>query len=295
MIDNIWLARLIRLKIFYNEDKYGISIRKFLSQLSELISLEICAENNYKPPQDGSIWDELINSSLPLLKIFRFCFTFILCLDINHMMTSFSTPFYLSKKRCYVCCDINYRTRIACLYSLPFAFQHFTVSTSSFNTRLTNLFNHDDRYDIDMNMYKNVKTMIFNYPCKKPHSNFRPYTINELILNTPNRLNNWLSFLIGLCHLSLGHQVIMTSNDFRCLLENSFNLHYLTTEDWNNHVIYNMLSSKIRKLNLDPRRDAYSKLQDYIKLKDLQNVIQIFATNCEHLRSFMQKLIWNIL
>jgi len=44
-----------------------------------------------------------------------------------------------------------------------------------------------------------------------------------------------------------------------------------------------MLSNNIQKLNMDPRRDAYSASQHYVKLKDLENIIHVFGANCEHL------------
>jgi hypothetical protein len=84
----------------------------------------------------------------------------------------------------------------------------------------------------------------------------------------------------------------MTSNNFRCLLDNILNLHYPTTEictlkmlttDWNNLVICKILLNKIRKLHVNPRKNAYSDSRDYIKLEDLQNIIHIFGTNREHL------------
>jgi len=93
---------------------------------------------------------------------------------------------------------------------------------------LTNLFNHEDKNRIDTNMYRNVKALIFNYPCKKFHPDFNPHSINKFVLNIPIRPNNWLSNLTSVCDLSLGHQVTMTSNDDRGLFDNTFNLHFKT-------------------------------------------------------------------
>lgn len=55
---------------------------------------------------------------------------------------------------------------------------------------LRNLFNHEDKNAVDKNIYTNVKTLIFNYPCKKLHPDINPYSIRELVLNIATRLNN---------------------------------------------------------------------------------------------------------
>jgi hypothetical protein len=140
-------------------------------------------------------------------------------------------------------------------------------------------------------MYRNIKTLIFNYICNESHSGFISETIDELIFNIPLLSNRWLPVLTGLRHFSLGHQVTMTASTFSRLLENISNLRSLTTDvgtlkhltdNWSNIVVYNYVQN-IRKLNLDPKRDLHLNFKEHIKSKDLQNVVRIFGRNCEHL------------
>ncbi len=98
-----------------------------------------------------------------------FHFFQFVCLHLHHP---------LIEKRWYICSDVNYRTHLVHLYSLPFAFQHFIVSTYSFNMSLTNLFNHKDKNTIDTCMYKNVKTLSLQRTACK-------FLSSQLMLNIP--------------------------------------------------------------------------------------------------------------
>jgi hypothetical protein len=285
-IDLICPRTLKRLKINFDEVIYGTFVRRSIRQLSNLICLKICVNNGINTSPDGEIWEELIRSSLLSLKRFQFYFTFKLNDNINQIMASFSTPFYLSEKRWFIRCDWSSPTTTACLYSFPFAFKHFEIHTHFFGTGITTLLDNN----ANKNMYKNVKTLKFNYIGSEPHSAFRPDNINELFLDGTHLPHTWLPILTQLRHLSLGSKVSMPSNSFVCLLENATKLYYLTifvdtlielTEAWSNLIVCKLLSNKIRRLHLYSAMSPNFRTLNSIKPRDLQNMVRIFGTNCE--------------
>jgi hypothetical protein len=290
----IWPRSLKQLKVVFDEKEHGNFVRKLIYQLSNLIYLKICVKNDFSPSPDGRIWEELIRSSLLFLEKFQFYFIFKLPADIDAVIASFSSPFYLYERSWFIRCDTSVQTTSACLYSLPFVFEYFAIQTYSFDTSVTTLLTDNNR---NKNMYTNVKTLIFNYACSKPHSTLKPDHINRFILNASFLPDTWLSILTQLRHLSIGSKVIMSSNSFIRLLENTTKLYYLTIEinnlislinEWNNLVVCNLLSNKIRRLDLDPKRNLLSKSKNFIKSKDLQNVVRIFGINCEHLTIYLE-------
>ena len=265
----------------------GYFCAKLIHQLSDLVSLKICVANGLNTFPYGLIWKEFITSSLLSLKKFQFYFTFKLPADVDRIIASFSTPFYLYKKRRFIRCDICTLSTSACLYSLPFAFEHFSVHTHSFDKSITIPVNNNN--NANENMYKNVKTLTFNYTCLIPYSTLRPNNINELIVNVSYLSNAWVPMLTQLRHLSLGPKGKMSSDHFICLLENAPKLYHLTihldsliglTVNWRNSTVCKLLSDKIRRLDLGPTNVI---LQNYIVTKDLQNLVRIFGINCESL------------
>lgn len=290
----IWPQTLKQLKINFDEKEHGQFIRQLIRPLSNLICLKICIENWYGPSPDGQIWEELIRSSLLSLEKFQFYFIFKLPANIDAVIASFSTPFYLYEKSWFIRYDASIQTTSACLYSLPFVFECFAIQTCSFDTSITTQLTDNNQ---NKNMYKNIKTLIFNYTCSEPHSTLRPDNIDKLIINTSFLPNTWLPILTQLRHLSIACKVIMTSNDFIRLLENTTKLYHLTieiddlielTDNWSNLVACNLLSNKIRRLDLDPQRNLFAKSRNYIKSKDLENIVRIFGINCEHLTIYLQ-------
>jgi hypothetical protein len=282
-----WPRTLKRLKIDFDEKTHGIFLRKLIHQLSNLVSLKIYVANGLDTFPYGLIWEALIILSLLSLEKFQFYFTFNLPADVDRIIASFSTPFYLYKKRCFIRCDINTPATSACLYSLPFAFEHFSVHTHSFDKSITTLLNNNN--NANKNMYKNVKTLTFNCICSKPHSTLRPDNINELIVNLSYLGHAWLPMLTQLRHLSLAPEDTMLSGRFICLLENAPKLYHLTidldllmglTVNWSNPTMCKLLSDKIRRLDLGP---TDVRLQNYIVTKDFQNLVRIFGINCESL------------
>ncbi len=290
----MWPRTLKRLKISFDEENHGNLVRKLIGQLSNLICLKICVDHDRGPSPDGSIWEELIRSSLLLLVKFQFYFIFNLSPYINTTIDSFSTPFYLRERCWFIRCDTNTRTGSACLYSLPFLFDRFAIHTYSFNNSRTTLLtdSHSNK-----TTYRNIKTLTFNYACPKPHVAFRSTRIEELILNVAFVPNIWLPILTQIHHLSIGSHVRMTSSSLVHLLENSTKLYHLTIEivnletltgGWNDLAVCHLLSNKIRRLDLDPKKNSSSMSRTNIKPDELTYVVRIFGSNCEHLTIYLE-------
>jgi hypothetical protein len=244
----------------------------------------------YHASPNGERWEELIRSSLLSLKKFQFYFVFRVSavINIDAAIASFSIPFYLHEKRWFIRCDTNVKTVSACLYSLPFVFEHFSIETYSFDTSITTLLNDNNS---NKNMYKNIRTLIFNNPCSEPHLTLRPDHIDGLVFNTYFLPDTWLPMLTRLRHLLIGSKVTMGTDSLIHLLIHTTQLYHLTieidnllalTDDWNNSVLCNLFSNKIRRLDL-VSRSLFSNSRNCIKPKNLQTIVQIFGMNCEHL------------
>ena len=116
---------LKRLKLFYDEGEIGDIVRTSLQPLSHLTKLTLYDHGDYSPLADGKIWEELIQTSMPLLKTFQFCFPFhnyrLTLDDVKQAINFFSTPFYISEKRWFIRCDSDYKfIAPGILYSLPY-------------------------------------------------------------------------------------------------------------------------------------------------------------------------------
>ena len=259
-----------------------------ISSLTNLITLKICVEHKFPSLPNGQVWEKLIRSFLLSLKKFDFYFTFNLPLNINDIIASFSTRFYLYEKRWFIRCDYHRKTGAACLYSLPCILKSFSIRTYSFETcRTTFVLNLKCTY-------KHARTLILNYNWAERHSTFRPHQINHLILNTSFLSHTWLPILTHLRHLSIGFGIQMNADSVRQLLEYTANLYHLTiqidsliflTDEWKNQIICNLLSSKIQRLDLNPQNQSFS---NPITSKDLQHIVRIFGVNCKHLTIYLE-------
>jgi hypothetical protein len=99
-------------------------------------------------PPNGQVWENLICSSLPLLKIFKFYFQFDYSSQpfnqIEGVISSFSTPFYVLKNKWFIRCDMSDRYRHSVLlYSLPFPLQIYTAFHESSITKIISTLSED--------------------------------------------------------------------------------------------------------------------------------------------------------
>ncbi len=290
----IFPTTLTRLKLFYSETLDGDAIRTLLRRMSKLNTLALYINARYSPSPNGQIWEELIVSSLPLLNTFQFYFpfdTYRLTLEgLNQTIESFSTPFYLIEKRCFIRCDREPNNwSMGALYTLPFAFSHMSINTSTFDTSISTL-PMTDLNETKSSYYTKVKTLIFNKQCKAPHIGFLASNIHYLILMADLPIS-WIYLLTKLRHINIGAYVEMSSTDFENVLQHSPNLQSLTissdklnklTNKFTNQSVCHQLSKKIQSLTISHHYLNFPKL-DIVSVRLLRSLASIFSEKCEHL------------
>ncbi|UJR10299.1 hypothetical protein I4U23_014505 [Adineta vaga] len=287
----IWPTTLKQLKVFTKKLGDNKLIRTALKSLHELNSLTIYDGAWDNPIPDGQIWEELIKSSLPLLKNFQFCFkfwrNFTYSRDVNRIVEKFSTPFYLQEKSWFVRCDAhNNKSTAAILYSLPYAFQRFEIVTRSFSDSISTSKNSK------MNPYKSVKTLQVAVKCEEIHEKLLSKDIVDVHITYSNTLVDWIYAIPKLCQLTVGDQMNISDNEFLRILKSFPCLKSLITSyqklndltnQWKNKSICNLLSQKIRSLKLSTDGCRTMNLDDYIKVDELLPLVKVFSRHCEHL------------
>jgi hypothetical protein len=96
-----WSSTLRHLRIIYPCEFHSEIIQHPLVNLFSLLILEIYHSEMSNRPPDGKIWENIISSSIPLLRHFRFYFIYSsdLIKPIEDIVSSFSTSFYLIKNK----------------------------------------------------------------------------------------------------------------------------------------------------------------------------------------------------
>ncbi|CAF2379233.1 unnamed protein product [Rotaria sp. Silwood2] len=282
------------LKVFYEEGRDGSALRTILQQMSQLTRLTLCDNARYSPVPNGKIWEELIQSSLPLLNTFQFFFPFDQYLstsgDLNQTIESFSTPFYLLEKRWFIRCDRSTTSLFTgALYSLPFAFSRMIINTCSFDMSISTL-PISDFDEIKSNYYTKVNTIVFNQECKGPHVGFLSSNIVDLILKV-NLPTSWIYLLTKLRHLRIIADMHMSSADFTRLLERAPNLQSLTisiiqlkllTDKFTNQIVCHQLSQQIQSLTISHHYSDIPNL-GIVSVRLLSSLVRIFSMKCQHL------------
>ncbi|CAF0958062.1 unnamed protein product [Adineta steineri] len=287
---------LTRLKIYYNEYSDGKNFRKLLRQMSNLKILALFNKSIYSPMPNGKIWEELIKSSLPLLKTFQFYFPYSRYSnsldDLNTMIESFSTPFYLLEKRWFVRCDRGAKYSYKeFLYSLPFAFPELLIDTPACKTSISTL-PAIDINDIKSNYYTKINTLILNEPREEPPIYLLPSNIIYLTVNA-TLSKNWFYLLKELHYLDIQHGPYMSSNDFAQLLEHTPNLQSLVisteklkkfTDDFQHKIVCQYLSERIKSLTITDSDYNYNESNlGYVSIDALSSLARILSSKCEHL------------
>ncbi|CAF0865006.1 unnamed protein product [Adineta steineri] len=290
----IWPISLKQLKVSYTQQGDGEIVYASLCHLSQLESLSLYDNTCSSLPPDGQKWEKLITSSLTCLNEFQFCFKFwkdsSFIGDMNRIVSTFSTPFYLKEKQWFIQCDSHHQQfSVALLYSLPFAFERFEIVTHSFDQSISTV---NDDYKKNMNLYTNVNTLIVNVNCENLNENLLNGNIQHLVLKYSDSLNKWIFSMTQIRQLSLGSQIDMSSKEFACLLKNTpyleslnasyHTLNYLTT-DWQNKVICRLLSCKILSLNLCFDEYLSPHTQNYVNVYEVLSIVRVFGKRCQHL------------
>ncbi|CAF0866351.1 unnamed protein product [Adineta steineri] len=287
---------LTRFKMYYNQYSNEIDFRKLLRQMPNLKMLALFDKATYSKMPDGKYWEELIKSSLPLLKTFQFYFPYnqssVSLRDSKAMIESFSTPFYLLEKRWFVRCDRSAEySQEGSLYSLPFAFSELLINTSSYKTSISTL-PAIDINQINSNYYKKINTLILNEPREEPPIYLLPSNIIRLTLNVilPK---SWLYLLKELRYLHIEYHADMSSNDFAQLLEHTPNLQSLVvsteklkkfTDDFQHKIVCQYLSERIKSLTITDSDYNYNRSNlGYVSIDALSSLARILSSKCEHL------------
>ncbi|CAF4066640.1 unnamed protein product [Rotaria sordida] len=293
--DLSWPSTLRHLKVIFDYEGCWNFIERSLVHLSLLNTLEIYQKQRASIPPNGQIWETLICSSLPLLKIFKFYFNFEYSsqssFQMDEAIVSFSTPFYILEKKWFIRCDISDRGR-ALLYSLPFPFETYTALQGT-NIKTVSTLLYVNNNDFYANMFSNVKTLEVLYKSSEPDENFHRNGVISLIIYNDFDSIKWMHVLSKLQHLEMNCPITMTPENFLHILKNAPHLHSLVvekriiqiaTEHWNNVSICDYLSRKIIALKLCGR---YARSQ-YMNNHEIQQIIRIFSSKCQHLSLCIQ-------
>jgi len=276
--------------VFITQSGDNEIVRASLRHLSQLSSLSLHDSAWESPPPDGRIWEELITSSLPLLKNFEFCFKFwrdvSLASDTDQILSTFATPFYLQEKSWFVQCDAHHQQfSIAVLYSLPFAFEHFEIVTHSFDESISTK-------NLKKNLYENVNTLMVDITCETMNEALITKNIIDLSLKHTGKPAGWVFSMTGIYQLTLGHQINISPEEFIRLLKCNPHLQSLIvsyptlkllTNKWENKKVCELLSRKIRSLKISSSDCSPVHMYDYVKVDDLLRIVQVFSRSCQHL------------
>jgi len=138
----------------------------FLSMTPSLIHLKLIGYGNYG---DGNRWEQFIQSHLPLLNRFEFFFNGTQNIqqnspDIQHVIVSFQTPFWLEHKKWFVVCEVDTDTpRYITLYSIPVC-----VPFWSYDTKKMSISTFPKTNDKDISIMDNVNTVRLDFTKMMP-------------------------------------------------------------------------------------------------------------------------------
>ncbi|CAF3896529.1 unnamed protein product, partial [Rotaria sp. Silwood1] len=162
-----------------------------LTHLSQLINLEIYQKEREISFPNGQIWEQIILSSLPLLKSFKFYFQFAYYYhqfdQIKQVIATFSTPFYVLEKNWFIRCDMSTRNdthdmynrhrKFAVLYTIPFPFETLIIFKISPKTTILNLSKNNIDH-LRTNLYANIKILVIKSYTKRDQNFNRSLQMN---------------------------------------------------------------------------------------------------------------------
>ncbi|CAF0886456.1 unnamed protein product [Adineta steineri] len=259
-----------------------------LISLSQLTNLEIYQLQSGQVPMFGNRWEQLIHSSCPLLKIFRFYFLFrpLSLRDLKQLMNSYATPFFLKEKKWFVNCHLcaSDRGRLyskqTMFYTLPYPMKTLTTYKNSSKKMMSTL-----PIDDYVNIYRNVETLIYgNY--LPINNDFNQTKINNLVIDTQFETIHWLHTLTNLQQLHIDSYGYISIEQFRLLLDSASRLYSLSlrksqliklTDEWNDFHICKHLSQKIRILKFQ----SYGNTSECFNEYETERMVSIFGNKCE--------------
>ncbi|CAF2741970.1 unnamed protein product [Rotaria sp. Silwood2] len=302
----VWSCALKHLKIIYEDYRDCALIQPSLTNLSQLVDLEVYQKEPGGPFPYGETWAQMISASVPSLKNFKFVFQ-ILCRDhqlnqLRQVMASFSTPFYTLEKNSFVrfnvsgqheipMHDVEYGTynsdmRHVILYTVPFSFEVFTVFKTFSKTKTLDWPKNDIDYR-SINMRTNINTLLVK-SYSVPDPMLDGSSVINLIIHTSFDALAWTHILTKLRHIAIGDGASLCLEDFNILLDTAPHLCSLAvkkstlkalTNNWTDICICRHLSRKIRSLTFSSNRNS----SQFFEKNELEKILPIFSSQCQHL------------
>ncbi len=260
-----------------------------MKHLSQLITLEIYQKEFGRLSTDGCVWEDLIRSSFPLMKRFKFYFPFnysyISIVEIEKIISSYSSSFYIDEKKWFIRCDVFANYGQGAIYSLPFAFDQFILFNDFYESKILTLSNNN--YS-KKNLYEKVKTFLVE---SLPYWNIDyessdRRSILSLIRNNYFNSIERFHFLPNTRFYRQRYHTDVLSNNLFSLIKKMPRLYSLdirmsdleiVTNNFNDRLICEYLSEKIRSLKL--HENGEGKTKSY----ELNQIIRIFGARCQYL------------
>ena len=142
------VPKIVKLKIYYS--RRSEMLIKILSILRSLVQLKL---NLSADCIDGHQWKQIIRQYHPNLKILEFIMLYKFSNDINkdhqidRLLDTFRSDFWVFECRCFVRCDWNDDQMIGQISTLPFSFQRFSFSFPCSSKRSSLDENKQDSYN----------------------------------------------------------------------------------------------------------------------------------------------------
>ncbi|UJR17807.1 hypothetical protein I4U23_004706 [Adineta vaga] len=302
----VWPQTLRCLKIIYEDHRNCTHIQQSLTNLPQLNDLEVYQKQPDGPFPSGETWRQIILTSIPSLKNFKFYFQFTCRVhrlnELKQVVESFSTPFYISKNKWFVRCDMsahdepsfyddkygicNENMRHVILYTIPFTFDEFPIFKIFSKTKISDYSRNSIDYESN-NMATDIKTL-FLKSNTTPDTMFNRSSIVNLTIITYFDASAWVPIMNKLRQITIGDGAALSVDDFNILLDNTPYLYSLTvkksvlkqmTDNWTDACICRHLSRKIRVLTFSSDQNLSQSLDK----NELEKILPIFSSQCQHL------------
>ncbi|CAF1356192.1 unnamed protein product [Adineta steineri] len=193
-----------------------IEIKKIAQCVSftpSLTYLKIIGDGNlFNTSFDGFEWEKLIRTKLHSIKKFEFFFIILTysnyrARNIELLMESFRTSFWLNELHCFITCDYITNSRKIMLYTLPICKTYFLYHIDSKKLSITNFttrINQNDMNNVqqlELQLTKDVNILPIEKIESSNHFLFRN-VINLTLVNNDEWPRNSLNFLSNILNLS---------------------------------------------------------------------------------------------
>ncbi|CAF1421777.1 unnamed protein product [Rotaria sp. Silwood1] len=287
---------LSKLKLYF---KGSFDTLKHLLQIMPNISELIIETNGIYI--DGYQWEQIIINNLYNLKVFRLLMSYKIELEknineeIDQLVESFQTQFWLHEHQWFVRCDSDTEYGFVYLYTLPYGFEKFYNLTSNMSTSTCTI---DKKY----NTSNYVNTLILDYYLLRFASQFPiqfsniyhlelSFPFDDVLWSIIPRFDRLISIeLISIIHPDESDRPI---NQLRLLLNRAIHLYSITMD----YLIISQLSlvqitnKSIRRLDLIANDGHFYGLECISLIQSLLGIqCEVLLINIEN-RSIVLDLI----